>query len=124
MITGRRNQAAGARRKENRAGLPAGKPERGMIDMGNERNGLIAYCGVDCGACPDYEKGICPSCRLTAWKEGDTCMPVRCCREKGIDFCGLCREFPCGDMAEFYEESDGHRKAFERMLAARRDRKG
>jgi hypothetical protein len=44
-------------------------------------------------------------------------MPVRCCREKGIEFCGACYGFPCKDMAEFYEESDSHREAFARMKA-------
>ena len=24
---------------------------------------LIAFCGVDCAACPDYAGGRCPGCR-------------------------------------------------------------
>ena len=80
-------------------------------------NDNIAYCGVDCSACPDYLNKSCPSCRLTEWTEEDICMPVRCCREKGIEFCGACDSFPCKEMAEFYEESDSHRKALERMKA-------
>ena len=44
----------------------------------------IAYCGVDCAACADYQTGVCPSCRRTDWKD-NPCMPVRCCREKGIE---------------------------------------
>ena len=76
----------------------------------------IAYCGVDCAACADYQTGVCPSCRRTDWKD-DPCMPVRCCRERGIEICGQCRAFPCADMREFYAESDSHREAFERMRA-------
>ena len=80
---------------------------------------LIAYCGVDCAACPDYENGLCPSCRLTEWKEGDACMPVKCCGDRGIVYCAQCAEFPCADMAAFYEESDSHREAYRRMLEMR-----
>ena len=25
---------------------------------------MIAYCGVDCSACPDYESGKCPSLQI------------------------------------------------------------
>ena len=80
---------------------------------------VIAYCGVDCSVCPDYKTGVCPSCRMTVWKEGDACMPVACCRDKGIDCCAFCEGFPCADMAEFYDDSDSHRVAYRRMLAIR-----
>jgi|GEM_PF-1199359 len=77
---------------------------------------LIAYCGVDCAACPDYAGKKCPGCRQTEWGD-DPCPPVACCREKGIIFCGKCSDFPCRMMREFYEESDSHRQAYERMRA-------
>ncbi|MCR4722264.1 MAG: DUF3795 domain-containing protein [Eubacteriales bacterium] len=77
---------------------------------------LIAYCGVDCSECVDFKVNKCPSCRLTAWKEDDICMPVKCCREKGIEFCSECHKFPCEIMKEFYEESDSHREALSRMI--------
>ena len=76
---------------------------------------LIAYCGGDCSECDDYKNNICPSCRLTEWTDDDICMPVKCCREKKIEFCGNCDVFPCESMAEFYEESGSHREAFARM---------
>lgn len=85
-----------------------------MID-----NPLIACCGVDCKACPDYREKKCPSCRATVWATGDECMPVACCREKQIDCCAGCASFPCADMAAFYEESDGHCAAYARMCALR-----
>ena len=78
---------------------------------------LIAYCGVDCAPCPDHTGGKCPGCRKTVWPEGDACMPVACCRKKGIDFCGECSEFPCGEMKDFYRESESHEEAYRRMLA-------
>ena len=79
---------------------------------------LIAYCGVTCAACPDYAGGKCPGCRETVWGD-DPCMPVRCCKEKGIDVCGQCGAFPCADMAAFYKESEGHKEAYRRMCAMR-----
>ncbi len=79
----------------------------------------IAVCGVDCAACGDYRQGTCPSCRLTQWLEGDACMPVTCCGDKGITVCGQCGSFPCADMAAFYEESDSHREALRRMQSLR-----
>ena len=82
------------------------------------KNGT-AYCGVDCSVCPDFINKTCPSCRLTEWKEDDICMPVKCCREKDIDFCAFCAGFPCADMSEFYNESDGHRRAYELMRIMR-----
>lgn len=80
----------------------------------------IAYCGVDCAACPDYQQGKCPDCRQTAWTEVDICRPVACCRAKSIPCCGACPGFPCDDMQAFYEESDSHREAFARMTAYRK----
>ena len=74
----------------------------------------IAYCGVDCSACPDMSSGKCPGCRHTEWGE-DPCMPVKCCRDKGVYSCGECGEFPCADMRGFYDESDSHRLAYFRM---------
>ena len=79
----------------------------------------IAFCGVDCSDCGDYLDGKCPSCRMTKWEEGAVCMPVQCCGEKGIACCAFCPGFPCGDMKEFYEESESHRLAYQLMLDMR-----
>ena len=79
-----------------------------------ERNNL-AYCGVDCAACPDHLSGKCPNCRNSQWPEGDPCAPAACCRKKEISSCGRCPDFPCPAMAAFYEESEGHRQALARM---------
>ena len=82
---------------------------------------LVAYCGVNCAGCPDYAGGKCSGCRDTVWDD-DPCPPVRCCREKGIEVCGACDPFPCDMMAEFYEESEGHKEAYRRMRAMRTER--
>lgn len=78
-------------------------------------NAWIAYCGVDCSVCFDYAESKCPGCRQTDWPEGDACLPVACCREKGISLCAQCAGFPCAEMKDFYEESDSHREAYLRM---------
>ena len=83
-----------------------------------EQYDRLGFCGVDCFSCPDYVNKICPSCRGTDWKD-DPCRPVACCLEKGIALCAFCGGFPCRDMAEFYEESDGHRAAFSLMQSIR-----
>ena len=75
----------------------------------------IAYCGVDCSVCPDYTGGKCPGCRETEWPAGDECLPVGCCRKRGIDFCGAFPSFPCAEMRDFYRESESHAQAYERM---------
>ena len=75
----------------------------------------IAFCGVDCSCCPDLAERKCPGCRRTEWQAGDICLPVECCRDKGIAFCGECPSFPCSEMEGFYRESDSHREALARM---------
>ena len=80
---------------------------------------LIAYCGVNCAACPDLAEKKCPGCRKSEWPEGDPCPPVACCTRRGIQVCGQCEAFPCQMMREFYEESDSHRAAYERMRSIR-----
>ena len=83
-------------------------------------NSLIAYCGVDCSTCTDYRNEKCPGCRQTDWSDTDVCLPVKCCRERKISICGECPAFPCGEMSDFYTESESHALAFERMKAAER----
>ena len=77
----------------------------------------IAFCGADCAVCPDYLAGKCPNCRKSIWPDGDPCPPIACCGARKIACCGECADFPCADMAAFYEESEGHRAAGARMRA-------
>ena len=91
-----------------------------MSEMINDL--MTAYCGVDCSVCSDYTGGKCPGCRQSDWQEGNICPPVACCRKKRISCCGECPSFPCADMKAFYEESESHRHAFERMLSVCRNR--
>ena len=77
---------------------------------------LISYCGVDCSECMDLINFKCPGCRFSPWTEEDICPPVKCCRDRNLDYCGQCEEFPCEMMEEFYDESDSHREAKARMM--------
>ena len=94
---------------------------------------VIAACGNDCAACPryvlpPYEKTA-EQLRRTAqlWKEigyrdrvvsleeiactgcseSNRCRYdiVRCVREKGLDNCGECGEYPCGKILECFERT-------------------
>ena len=80
---------------------------------------LIAFCGVDCAACTDYQTNKCAGCRNSEWPDGAPCMPVACCERRGISLCGQCAEFPCPDMQAFYEESESHKKAYRLMCESR-----
>ena len=75
----------------------------------------LGYCGVICSTCSDFISSACPGCRASVWPEGDACPPVACCWERGITVCGLCDDFPCSMMVDFYDESESHRRAGELM---------
>ena len=53
--------------------------------------GLVAFCGLYCGACGSYLKGRCPGCHLhekAAW-----CKVRACCIEAGYSSCADCVTF-------------------------------
>lgn len=52
----------------------------------------IAYCGQPC-VC-SHKQG-CPGCRNEGCSGKDWCKSIKCCREKGMDGCWQCDEFPC-----------------------------
>ena len=93
---------------------------------------IIAACGNDCSACPRYvahpfEKSeeelqhtadlwmrigyrdhvaaiheiSCSGCRPENWCRYRV---VRCCEERGIKTCAECREYPCENITECFEE--------------------
>lgn len=83
----------------------------------NEREKLVAPCGLDCGRCEFYlskhdkdileylvSKGIpktilpCNGCRNIDGKcpiVKTDCATYNCTKSKGVDFCFDCNEFPC-----------------------------
>lgn len=56
----------------------------------------IGKCGFYCGSCPTYRAGDCQGC-LKEHKKGD-CFTHDCVLEKGLPYCGCCKEFPCDDL--------------------------
>lgn len=57
---------------------------------------LLGKCGFYCGACPTYLQGNCRGC-VEAHETGD-CYSRDCALEKGLGFCGACRQFPCDEI--------------------------
>lgn len=58
--------------------------------------GVLAEFGNGkCGGCRDAEHNTCSI-------EG--CFILECTREKGIDFCGECKEFPCEKTKPLFED--------------------
>lgn len=54
---------------------------------------LLGKCGFYCGACPTYIKGGCRGCE-EEHTSGD-CFTRDCVKEKKLNFCGECKNFPC-----------------------------
>lgn len=50
----------------------------------------IGTCGLACGKCPVFKKGKCPGCQ-----PNDFCPLPKCAKEKGVELCFDCKEFPC-----------------------------
>ncbi len=51
----------------------------------------IARCGLYCGACRKYRKGVCPGCAGN--DKASWCKIRSCCGERGYDSCADCQEF-------------------------------
>jgi len=67
----------------------------------NEVNfSTITACGECCVDCKKKEDGICDGCiesdgNCKEWKESGGCPIHKCDKKHGVQFCGLCDEFPC-----------------------------
>lgn len=57
----------------------------------NESRGF-AYCGLACCVCSEDN---CPGCRMEGCTGKDWCKNYSCSREKGLNGCWECGEFPC-----------------------------
>ena len=60
----------------------------------------IGACGLDCGLCPRYYTAgtsRCPGCcGPDFFDKRPTCSVITCCvKQKGLETCGECEEFPC-----------------------------
>ena len=64
---------------------------------------LITACGECCEGCKKKQNGLCKGCieadgYVPEWKESGRCRVHACTREHGVQFCGLCAEFPCDQL--------------------------
>jgi hypothetical protein len=95
--------------------MPIRVEEDGMIE--NERERLVAPCGIDCGVCEMHLAGSRPElmealvakgvpreklpCRGCRNIEGNCpviagrCSTFDCAEGQGVEFCFQCAEFPC-----------------------------
>lgn len=61
---------------------------------------VITACGECCVGCAKKAEGRCRGCidedgHCQEWAESGGCPIHKCTREHGVQFCGLCAEFPC-----------------------------
>ena len=66
---------------------------------------VITACGECCVGCSKKAAGSCPGCieadgYVPEWAESGRCKVHACTREHGLQFCGLCEEFPCNELSE------------------------
>lgn len=54
--------------------------------------GLVAFCGLYCGACGSYVKGRCPGCHQN--EKATWCKVRACCRETQYSSCAECATHP------------------------------
>jgi hypothetical protein len=71
------------------------------------RNSLGAYCGLYCGACPQYLEKKCKGCKHSSKKT--KCEIRKCARKKKIDSCAQCKQYPC-DVKKVQEIAAGQGK--------------
>ncbi len=86
-------------RKEYEAIQPEMDESMGKLVPSTDLSTITA-CGECCVECKKKLSGECPGCieadgAVPEWKESGRCKIHTCVREHGVQFCGLCREFPC-----------------------------
>lgn len=58
-----------------------------------DRKKGMAYCGLACSLCNDHKD--CPGCKEGGCSAKDWCKIYNCCKNKNIDGCYECDNFPC-----------------------------
>jgi hypothetical protein len=86
---------------------------------------LDGYCGLYCGACPTLlgsragtEQKPCHGCKseiTSGWCL--ICDLKACAREKGLDFCSACGQYPCEKLESFKTSAEYpyHREVYDYM---------
>ena len=60
----------------------------------------ITACGECCTGCEKKSSGFCAGCmesdgNCREWLQSGGCPIYKCAKQHGVQFCGLCSEFPC-----------------------------
>ncbi len=68
----------------------------------------VGCCGLDCGLCPRYYtvgSSRCPGCcGPEFFTKHPSCSYITCCvKNKGLEVCAQCDEFPCAKFASWLE---------------------
>ncbi len=75
---------------------------------------LATPCGSYCGEC-SYYKNDCAGCGYVKGKPfWGECRFYSCVREKGVEHCGLCAEFPCDYYLTTFDPKEGQWRVFYR----------
>jgi hypothetical protein len=99
-----------------------------VLVIANDRERLVAPCGIDCGVCELYiagsrpelaailaSKGIpreklpCKGCRNINGEcpvIAGQCETFACVGERGVEFCFQCAQFPCEKLAPAADRAD------------------
>ena len=89
--------------------------ESGLICMEAKNDvDLASPCGSYCGECRFYLKS-CNGCGSVKGKPfWGECRFYPCMKEKNVEHCGACQEFPCKYFLETYDPSEGAWQVFYR----------
>jgi len=71
-----------------------------LIKILEKKYPSIGVCGLDCGLCPRYYTAgpsICPGCAGPGFHDKHpSCSFITCCvKNRGLEVCAECPEFPC-----------------------------
>lgn len=63
----------------------------------------ITACGECCVGCKKKLDGLCKGCiesdgYVPEWASSGRCKVHACARNHGVQFCGICKEFPCDEL--------------------------
>ncbi len=105
----------------------------------------LTFCGNDCNACPRFiatqsgdaerlkevaamwgkagwrneilspEEMVCHGCVSVKWCRYDNIR--KCAREKGIDNCGICQDYPCKKIEKVFEQTESYAKECEKNFS-------
>lgn len=64
---------------------------------------IITACGECCVGCQKKKDNLCNGCIesdgfVPEWSDSGRCKVHACTRKHNVQFCGLCKEFPCKEL--------------------------